>query len=769
MLTRTGEKVPLSVLIVSTIAIPLQNVMQTHIAQLPHLQGLSLAHPVTKPATTFEISLLIGADYYWDIVENHIIRGNGPTAMNSNTGYLLSGPLSPQQTSALNILNVTIQYIDTDSGDLQRFWAIESTGTSSVIDSDSDKTFLQSYIDSSITCQPNGSYIARFPWKVDHPPLPTNHKTCERRTRSLVCRLVQTPDLLQTYNNIITDQEKRGFFERVLSPQPSDSCHYIPHHAVRKDSPTTPIRIVYDCSCHQSKESPSLNDCLMMGPPFLNDLCSIIIRFRIHTFGISTDIEKAFLHVQLHEDNRDFTRFLWLSDPLNPNSELQVYRFKVVLFGATSSPFMLNATLHHLQQFNSPIAVSMLTNLYVDNVISGCNSHDQAIQYYQKARSIMSDANFNLRAWASNCPQLSTLAKQDKIADENTTVNILGLQWNTATDTLSFPSQTIIPDNTTLITKRECLQQSSKIFNPLGFLSPVTIRAKLFMQSLWQKHIDWDEPLEKDLRDEWLIIAKDIQVATTVTMPRQYFTNADLSSTAAQLHVFADASIKAYGAVAYLQVNEQMAFVIAKTRVAPVKELTLPKLELMAALIAARVSNFIATSLSLQGISTYLWADSQIVLYWIHSNKKLPTFVAHRINEIRQLTSTAAWRYCPTESNPADLLTRGINSQLLTSSTLWSYGPSWITSGENHWPTWQPSSSLQMLAATATAEEFTPIPPSQVTNGLHCIINLSNYSSFDKLIAITTYVYRFITNLKSPSKKQHGPLTATELYQAKMC
>ena len=385
LLTKTEEKIPLSVLIIPTIATPLQNVMQAYIAQLPHLQGISLAHPVTKPATTFEISLLIGADHYWDIVEDHIIRGNGPTAMNSKIGYLLSGPISPQQTSALNILNVTTQYIHTDSGDLQRFWAIESTGTSSVIDSDSDKTFRQSYINSSITRQPDGLYTARFPWKVGHPPLPTNYKTCERRTRSLVYRLTQTSDLLQTYN-IITDQERRGFIERVTSPQLSHSCYYIPHHAVRKDSPTTPIRIVYDCSCHQSKESPSLNDC---GPPFLNDLCSIILRFRTHAFGISTDIEKAFLHVQLHEDDRDFTRFLWLSDPMNPNSELKVYRFKVVLFGATSSPFMSNATLHHhLQQFDSPIAVDMFNNLYVDNVISGCNSHEQAIQYYQKARSI---------------------------------------------------------------------------------------------------------------------------------------------------------------------------------------------------------------------------------------------------------------------------------------------------------------------------------------------------------------------------------------------
>ena len=230
-------------------------------------------------------------------------------------------------------------------------------------------------------------------------------------------------------------------------------------------------------------------------------------------------------------------RFFWLSDTTNPNSELQVYCFKVVWFGSTSSPFMLNATLHHhLQQFESPVAVDMLTNLYVDNVISGCNSHDQAIWYYQMARSIMSEANFNLRAWASNCPQLNTLAKQDKVADENTTTSILGLQWNTITDTLCFPSKTIIPENSTLITKREVLQQSSKIFDPLGFLSPVTIQAKLFMQSLWQKRIDCGEPLDKDLQDEWLTIARDILDATTMVIPRRYFTNEDLSPTT-QLHV----------------------------------------------------------------------------------------------------------------------------------------------------------------------------------------------------------------------------------------
>ena len=125
------------------------------------------------------------------------------------------------------------------------------------------------------------------------------------------------------------------------------------------------------------------------------------------------------------------------------------------------------------------------------------------------------------------------------------------------------------------------------------------------MQFLWQKRIDWDEPLDKDLQDEWLTIARVIQDATTMVIPRRYFTNEDLSP-ATQLHIFTDVSIKAYDAVAYLHVNNHTAFVIAKTRVVPVKELILPKLELMAALIATRVNNFVITSLSLQGISTHL-------------------------------------------------------------------------------------------------------------------------------------------------------------------
>ena len=101
---------------------------------------------------------------------------------------------------------------------------------------------------------------------------------------------------MKTYNQIIKEQERRGFVERVSSSSQlrNGQTHYVKHHHVRKESSTTPIRIVYDCSCQMSENYPSLNDCLEVGPPLINDLCSILIYFYVHKYGVVTDIEKAF-------------------------------------------------------------------------------------------------------------------------------------------------------------------------------------------------------------------------------------------------------------------------------------------------------------------------------------------------------------------------------------------------------------------------------------------------------------------------------------------
>ena len=171
-----------------------------------------------------------------------------------------------------------------------------------------DKTdYFKEYQQSSIVHQ-NGSYTAKLPWKRDHPALPSNYDVSNKQTENLITRLQGQPHLLEKYDKMITKQERRGFIEKIDSDTPpTGQVHYIPHHPVKKDSATKPIRIVYDCSSWKSPSLPSLNDFLESTPPILNDLTSILVRFRIQSYTSTTDIEKAFLHIGLDEKDRAAT------------------------------------------------------------------------------------------------------------------------------------------------------------------------------------------------------------------------------------------------------------------------------------------------------------------------------------------------------------------------------------------------------------------------------------------------------------------------------
>ena len=182
---------------------------------------------MTNP--NFEVSLLIGADYYWSIVEDKIIRGNGPTAMKSKLGYLLSGPLSAllPTDESFNILHTSIR--EFEHCDISRFWDLESTGTLQTNEPSSENEILASYLKSSVSCQPDESCKVKFPWKSDHPLLPFNCGICEKRARSLAFKLSHTPYLLKTYGEIISDQVQCGFIESVTERQITHNCHFIPH------------------------------------------------------------------------------------------------------------------------------------------------------------------------------------------------------------------------------------------------------------------------------------------------------------------------------------------------------------------------------------------------------------------------------------------------------------------------------------------------------------------------------------------------------------
>ena len=332
-----------------------------------------------------------------------------------------------------------------------------------------------------------------------------------------------------------------------------------------------------------------------------------------------TDIEKAFLHVQLAETDRNYTHFLWLSDPTNPESEFSIYKFKVVLFGSISSPFMLHAAIHcHLTAEHSNTARDILANLYVDNVVSGCPTEACALEYYKEARSVMSKANFNLRSWASNSPNLRAAAQQDKVADKETVVNMLHLLWDTSQDTLQLAGKSYPSLELTQPTKREVLQDLSKTFDPLGVLTPVTISAKLFMQQLWQQKLNWDQPIPSKLTATWHSVITNLAQTPNLSISQRYQFKMEQLLT---LHVFMDVSMKAYGTTIYICQGMQSSFVMAKVRVAPLKQHTLPKLELMAAVIGARLCQFVLSSLDQLHPRIIMWSDSQIALHWLLSTK----------------------------------------------------------------------------------------------------------------------------------------------------
>ena len=317
-----------------------------------------------------------------------------------------------------------------------------------------DLSFLCDYQQSSISWSAEGVYTARFPRKEDRPYLPFNFSICKKQTNALVDKLKHTPELLTIHNSIIMDQEQRGFIERVTDDDSTlENTHYLPHHPVKKDSVTMLIRIVYDCSCRRNGNSTSVNDYLTPVSPFLNNLCGVLLHFCNHAFALSTDIEKAFLHVKLHPDDRNLLNSYGHQTQISQQISC-TYHFAVVPFGSSSSPFMLAAVLDlHLSKSSSPFAADMKQNIYVGNILSGCSTEDKLLKYYKLSQQHMSQANFNLRSWSSNSHCFQAITTRDKIGASNPTVGLLGLRWNTMTDTISLTPRQLSNTTTTLITE----------------------------------------------------------------------------------------------------------------------------------------------------------------------------------------------------------------------------------------------------------------------------------------------------------------------------
>ena len=279
--------------------------------------------------------------------------------------------------------------------------------------------------------------------------------------------------------------------------------HYISHFQVFKESSTTAMRIVYDASAKISSKTLNLNDCLHTGPNLIQRLQNMLLTFRSHKIAFTTDIEKPFLQIELNAQDRDATRFLWLKDvakSANNPDNLVVYRFCCVLFGAVPSPYLLNATVqHHLIKQDDWITEHLQRSIYMDNILTG---EPEALQYYTSSRNCFQKAGMNLRQWTSNSPALNRQARADGVYAEPM-AKVLGLNWNTKTDTQSLSLAKLIKETNSpeKVSKRSVLNLSSKLYVPLGFVKPVTVKAKIMIQELWKHNLTWDKELPDSFKE----------------------------------------------------------------------------------------------------------------------------------------------------------------------------------------------------------------------------------------------------------------------------
>ena len=236
------------------------------------------------------------------------------------------------------------QSLDTQ---LKKFWELESFGI--VIN---ESSVYDKFIN-EITFK-DCHYEVCLPWKDSHSELLDNFEFSCKRLGNLLSRLQRNPELLSEYDSVIQDQLSQGVVEIVKDPfvKTNKRVHYLPHHAVvRHDRETTKLRVVYDASA-RSREVPSLNNCLYAGPPFDQKIFDILLRIRTHKTALTGDIEKAFLMVSVAEEDRDVLRFIWVDDPRKKNPDIIILRFTRVVFGVSSSPFLLNATIaHHMENY----------------------------------------------------------------------------------------------------------------------------------------------------------------------------------------------------------------------------------------------------------------------------------------------------------------------------------------------------------------------------------------------------------------------------------
>ncbi|XP_061387580.1 uncharacterized protein LOC133322632 [Musca vetustissima] len=700
-------------------------------------QNIELADPLFyKPQ---RIDVLLSAEVFFDLLlDGRISLGNGlPCLTNTVFGWIVGGssPSRPNSTSLTCNLTVSTHEENIDEI-LKRFWEVEEYSKSPNPYTEEEQACEDHFIENS-GFDSEGRVQVRLPFKKSPNCLGNSLEMARRRFLSLERRLERDYTLKSMYEEFMEEYVSLGH----MSPytQSLNNSHYIiPHHCVLKpQSATTKIRVVFDASA-RSSSNHSLNDILMVGPTIQQDLITTLFSFRLHKYALTADISKMYRQFRIDERDRRYQLVLWRS---NKNDELKVFKLNTVTYGLSAAPFLAIRSLFLIadKYKNSyPHGSEVLRqDLYVDDVLTGADSIETLALKRDELIQILKWHGIELAKWNSNHVSLTSNDVEEIIikTSDNDITKTLGMSWKPQQDVFLYRFE--LPDVTNP-TKRSILSIVSKIYDLLGILSPIVIRCKILLQELWVQNIGWDDPLNDHLKALWLQIKEDLSYIHQVEVPRYVLT---LSNRHGEIHGFADASQRAYGCCIYYRVSEngmyKTTLLIAKSKVAPIKAQSLPRLELCAAVLLSKTWLKIKSKIENFVSSLYFWTDSKIVLQWLkmHSST-LNCFVANRVSELQEETRNIIWRHVPTKSNPADIVSRGCCAQEL-SNTIWFRGPSFLEEDVSNWPGTEDEMTIEVPERRKAAVFKNTACENNVINDI-----LDKQSSYYKFIRIIAYVFR---------------------------
>ena len=723
---------------------------------------------------TGQIDLLIGINHP-KFHGGETREGGTFTARKSPLGWVIFGADTSDRAERGSVLHVKLA----SPVNLSDFWETETMGVQfndcQCKPITMTKTERDEYDIIYSSCEKVGQqWRIPYPWKKDPQQLPDNRVQAEKILQTTERRLIKDPQHAAAYDRQMTEMLEMGFSRKLTEDELKSydgPIHYVSHHAViRPEKKSTPVRIVFNSS--SSYHGHTLNDYWYKGPDLLNNLFGVLLRFRENAVAVCGDISKMYHRVLIPLEDQHVHRYLWRDLQLDRPSD--VYVKTVLTFGDKPSSAMAQTALRRTaedgEEIHPDAARIIKEDVYMDDICFSVPTKDNAVQMAKEIDDVLAEGGFKVKGWSSNekltdNDQKETEGKQ--LLEAMTEEKILGVVWDQDRDVFTYkvkPMSTTSAENQSKLTKRKVLSKIAQIFDPLGFASAFLVNAKIGMQRLWQLGVDWDEELSESEESKWLSLFEEMESLHDAELERCL--TPPLAIEKPTLCVFSDASESAFGACIYIRwqlSNGQFdtRFVTAKSRVAPLKRLTVPRLELQAAVMATRLNASVVNELRMTVEKTIFLTDSMIVLAWIRSQARTyKPFVSARVGEVQSNSDPNQWRHVPGSLNPADDISRGIPVKQLQDR--WKKGPEFLCLPQEQWPEDQVQPNQK--AVDKEKRKVKTVLNLMSTDVIDC----KKFSSWRRLVRVTAYVFKIIQILKAKIKKGTLPEDEVSLSPAQL-